>query len=29
MIGDRLFKSSDRNMQYLNPRVYEILLIFR
>ena len=29
MIGDRLFKSSDRNMQFLNPKAYEILLIFR
>jgi hypothetical protein len=29
MIGDRLFHSSDRNMQYLNPKAYEILLIFR
>jgi hypothetical protein len=29
MIGDRLFHSSERNMQYLNPKAYEILLIFR
>jgi hypothetical protein len=29
LIGDRLFHSSDRNMQYLNPKAYEILLIFR
>jgi hypothetical protein len=28
-IGDRLFKSSDRNMQYLNPKVYEVLLLYR
>src|SRR5262245_14861226 len=28
-IGDRLFKSSDRNMQYLDPTVYEVLLIYR
>src|SRR5262245_35422460 len=28
-IGDGLFKSSDRNMQLLNPTVYEILLIYR
>jgi hypothetical protein len=27
--GDRLFKSSDRNMQLLNPKVYEILLNYR
>jgi hypothetical protein len=29
MIGDRLFHSSDRNMQFLNPKAYEILIIFR
>ena len=28
-IGDRDFKSSDPNMQLLNPRVYEVLLISR
>jgi hypothetical protein len=27
--GDRDFKSSDANMQLLNPRVYEVLLIYR
>ena len=27
--GDRDFKSSDPNMQLLNPRVYEVLLIYR
>jgi hypothetical protein len=27
--GDRDFKSSDPNMQFLNPRVYEVLLIYR
>jgi hypothetical protein len=27
--GDRLFKSSDRNMQILNPKVYEVLLLYR
>lgn len=28
-MGDRWFKSSDANMQLLNPRVYEVLLIYR
>ena len=28
-IGDRPFNSSDRNMQYLDPTVYEVLLIYR
>jgi hypothetical protein len=27
--GDRDFKSSDANMQLLNPRAYEVLLIYR
>jgi hypothetical protein len=27
--GDRDFRSSDANMQLLNPRVYEVLLIYR
>jgi hypothetical protein len=27
--GDRDFESSDANMQRLNPRVYEVLLIYR
>jgi len=27
--GDRDFNSSDPNMQLLNPRVYEVLLIYR
>jgi hypothetical protein len=27
--GDRDFKSSDPNMQFLNPRAYEVLLIYR
>ena len=27
--GDRYFKSADPNMQFLNPRVYEVLLIYR
>jgi len=27
--GDRDFKSSDVNMQVLNPRVYEVLLLYR
>ena len=27
--GDRYFSSSDANMQFLNPRVYEVLLIYR
>ena len=27
--GDRDFRSSDTNMQLLNPRVYEVLLIYR
>ena len=28
-VGDRDFMSSDPNMQVLNPRVYEILLVYR
>ena len=28
-IGDRDFNSSEANMQLLNPRVYEVLLIYR
>jgi len=28
-VGDRDFRSSDPNMQLLNPRVYEVLLIYR
>jgi len=28
-VGDRDFSSSDPNMQLLNPRVYEVLLIYR
>jgi hypothetical protein len=27
--GDRDFQSSDKNMQLLNPRIYEVLLIYR
>jgi len=27
--GDRDFRSSDPNMQLLNPRVYEVLLLYR
>jgi hypothetical protein len=27
--GDRDFKSADSNMQFLNPRAYEVLLIYR
>ena len=28
-VGDRDFSYSDTNMQLLNPRVYEVLLIYR